>query len=68
MHNNNIDAMNSQQGVIKHKKSLVKTAMPKKLLIDRLLAEFASVNDAESRIERVFNERELVEKHRLLRT
>jgi len=68
MHNNNIDALNSQQGVIKHKKSLVKTAMPKKLLIDRLLAEFSSVNDAESRIERVFNERERVEKHRLLRT
>jgi hypothetical protein len=68
MHNNSIDALNSQQGVIKHHKSYVKTAMPKKTLLERLRSEFATVNDVESRLNRAFNERERIEKHRLTRT
>lgn len=67
MHNNNIDALNSQQGVIKHRTSYVKAAMPKRDLIDRLRAEFSTVSDFNDRIDRVFNDRERIEKHRLTR-
>ncbi|QOI90187.1 hypothetical protein QKU58_gp144 [Pyramimonas orientalis virus] len=68
MGNNEIDELNSKDGVIKYKKSYVKEHLSQKLIREKLLEQFNSTIDAEEKINKVFKERDKVEVLRLKRT
>lgn len=67
MSSNEIDELNSKDGVIKYKKSFVKQHLNQKQLIEKLQKEFATTENADEKINNIFKNREKVEKMRLLR-
>jgi len=68
MGSNEIDELNSKDGIIKYKKSYVKAHLTQKQIKEKLLEQFNSLDDAEERINNVFKNREKVEKLRLKRS
>ena len=69
MSNNEIDELNSKDGIIKYKKSFVKESLTQKQIRERLLEQFRTTDTlAEEKINRVFKDREKIEKLRLKRT
>lgn len=67
MTSNEIDELNSKDGIIKYKKSYVKEHLSQKQIIHKLQDVFKNIDDAEERINNVFKNRDKVEKMRLLR-
>ena len=68
MGSNEIDELNSKDGIIKYKKSYVKEPLTQKQIKIKLLEQFNSFEDAEERINNVFKNRDKVEKLRLKRS
>jgi len=68
MSSNSIDELNTREGVLKYKKSMVKSTVTQKELISRLQKEFAHIQNAEEKIVKVFKDREKIEKIKLLRS
>jgi hypothetical protein len=67
MTQNEIDELNSKEGIVKFKKSSVKKPYSQKELIQRLKSEFESVEDAEQKIRDIFyKNRERLEKTKLI--
>lgn len=67
MTQNEIDELNSKEGIVKFKKSSVKKPYSQKELIHRLKSEFESVEDAEQKIRDIFyKNRERLEKTKLI--
>lgn len=65
---NEIDELNSKDGIIKYKKSYVKEPLTQKQMKQKLLEQFKFMEDAEERINNVFKNRNKVEVLRLKRT
>lgn len=68
MGSNEIDELNSKDGIIKYKKSYVKEPLTQKQIKEKLLEQFNNLDDAEERINNVFKNREKVERLRLKRS
>lgn len=68
MGSNEIDELNSKDGIIKYKKSYVKQSLTQRQIKEKLLEQFNILDDAEERINNVFKNREKVEKLRLKRS
>ena len=68
MSTNEIDELNSKDGIIKYKKSFVKEPLTQKQIKQKLLEQFNTMDDAEERINNVFKNRDKVEKLRLKRS
>lgn len=68
MRNNEIDELNSREGIIKSKTTMVKTSLTQKALQQRILHAFGSDGQAEQKVKDIFENRERVEKHRLTRS
>jgi hypothetical protein len=64
---NEIDELNSREGVIKYKKSFIKETMTQKQIIQKLKDEFKNIEDAGDKISKVFKDRQRVEIIKLLR-
>lgn len=65
MTHNEIDELNSSNGIIKSKKRSVKKPINQKDIIQKLREEFNAVNDAEQKIVDIFKNRERTEKTHL---
>ena len=59
---NEIDELNSREGIIKYKKSLKKAPLTQKQMIERLKEQFQSINDVDERLNKVFKDREKIPK------
>lgn len=68
MRNNEIDELNSREGIIKSKTTMVKTSLTQKALQQRIMQAFGSDGQAAQKVRDIFENRERVEKHRLTRT
>jgi hypothetical protein len=68
MGNNEIDELNSKDGIIKYKKSFVKEPLTQKQIIGKLLDQFRNIENAEDKINKVFKDRERIERLRLKRS
>lgn len=68
MSTNEIDELNSKDGIIKYKKSYVKEPLTQKQMKQKLLEQFKFMEDAEERINNVFKNRNKVEVLRLKRS
>lgn len=68
MSSNEIDELNSKDGIIKYKRSYVKQPLTQKEIKTKLLEQFNNFEDAEERINNVFKNREKIEKLRLKRS
>jgi hypothetical protein len=67
MTQNEIDELNSKEGIVRFKKSSVKKPYSQKELINRLKSEFESVTDAEQKIRDIFyKNRERLERTKLI--
>lgn len=62
MGSNEIDELNSREGIIKYKKSLVMAPLTQKKVIERLKEQFQSITDVDDRLNKVFKDREKVPK------
>jgi len=67
MSKNEIDELNSKDGVIKYKKSMVKSPLTQKILKDQLYEKFGSADELKKALDKIFKEREKVEKQSLKR-
>lgn len=67
MSKNDIDELNSKDGVIKYKKSMVKSPLTQKMLKDQLYEKFGSADELKKALDKIFKEREKVEKQSLKR-
>lgn len=68
MKNNQIDELNSREGIIKSKTSMVKTSLSQKALQQRIMEVFGTDGQVEEKVKSIFENRQRVEKHRLTRT
>lgn len=68
MGSNEIDELNSKDGIIQYKKSYVKAKLNQRQIKEKLLQQFNNLEDAEERINKVFKDREKVERLRLKRS
>lgn len=68
MGSNEIDELNSKDGIIKYKKSFVKEPLTQKQIRAKLLEQFRHIENAEDKINKVFKDREKIEKLRLKRS
>lgn len=66
MSKNDIDELNSKDGVIKYKKSMVKSPLTQKILKEQLYEKFGST-ELKKALDKIFKEREKVEKQSLKR-
>ena len=62
MNMNEIDELNSREGIIKYRKSLVMAPLTQKKMIERLKEQFQSITDVDERLNKVFKDREKVPK------
>lgn len=62
MGNNEIDELNSKDGIIKYKRSYVKEPLSHKTIMNRLIDQFNNSPDAAEKIKRVFVDRNKIEK------
>ena len=67
MAKNDIDELNSKDGVIKYKKSMVKSPLTQKMLKEQLYEKFGSADELKKALDKIFKEREKVEKQSLKR-
>lgn len=67
MSKNDIDELNSKDGIIKYKKSLVKSPLTQKMLKEQLYEKFGNAEDLKKALDKIFKEREKVEKQSLKR-
>tara|TARA_B110000037_G_scaffold221874_1_gene294391 strand:+ start:17214 stop:17723 length:510 start_codon:yes stop_codon:yes gene_type:complete len=67
MSKNDIDELNSKDGVIKYKKSMVKSPLTHKMLKDQLYEKFGSADEVKKALDKIFKERDKVEKQSLKR-
>ena len=67
MSKNDIDELNSKDGVIKYKKSMVKSPLTQKILKDQLYEKFGSADELKKALDKIFKEREKIEKQSLKR-
>ena len=68
MRNNQIDELNSREGIIKSKTSMVKTSLSQKALQQRIMDVFGTDGQVEQKVKSIFENRERVERHRLTRS
>lgn len=68
MGNNEIDELNSKEGIIKYKKSYVKEPLTHRTIINKLKAQFNNSEEAIEKINKVFKDRGKIEKLCLKRT
>lgn len=68
MRNNEIDELNSREGIIKSKTTMVKTSLTQKALQQRIIQAFGTDGQVEQKVKDIFENRERVEKHRLTRS
>lgn len=68
MRNNEIDELNSREGIIKSKTTMVKTSLTQKALQQRIIQAFGADGQVEQKVKDIFENRERVEKHRLTRS
>ena len=68
MSTNEIDELNSKDGIIKYKKSFVKEQLTQKQIKQKLLEQFNTMDNAEEKINNVFKNRDKVEILRLKRS
>lgn len=68
MSTNSIDELNTREGILKYKKSMVKSSITQKELITKLQKEFANIQNADEKILKVFKDRQKIEKVKLLRS
>ena len=62
MGSNEIDELNSREGIIKYKKSMVKESLNQKKIIEKLREQFKAFTDVDERLNKVFKDREKVPK------
>lgn len=67
MHQNEIDELNSKQGIIRYKTSVVKAPLTTKKIKEELYDKLAQNDQVKSVLDRVFEERDKVEKKSLTR-
>ena len=67
MSKNDIDELNSKDGIIKYKKSMVKSPLTQKMLKEQLYEQFGSADELKQTLDKIFKEREKVEKQSLKR-
>ena len=67
MSKNDIDELNSKDGVIKYKKSMVKSPLTHKMLKEQLYEKFGSADEFKKALDKIFKERDKVEKQSLKR-
>lgn len=67
MHQNDIDELNSKQGIIRYKTSVVKAPLTTKKIKEELYDKLAQNDQVKSVLDRVFEERDKVEKKSLTR-
>ena len=67
MSKNDIDELNSKDGVIKYKKSMVKSPLTQKMLKEQLYEKFGTADELKKALDKIFKEREKVEKQSLKR-
>lgn len=60
MGSNEIDELNSKDGVIKYKKSMVKEPLNQKKIIEKLREQFQAISDVDDRLNNVFKNRNKV--------
>lgn len=60
MGSNEIDELNSKDGVIKYKRSMVKEPLTQKKMIEKLREQFKTIVDVDDRLNNVFKNREKV--------
>ena len=68
MSSNEIDELNSKDGVLRYKKNYVKETLSQKQLIEKLKLEFNEVSNINEKLTKIFKDRPKVEKMRLLRS
>lgn len=68
MSSNEIDELNSKDGVLRYKKNYVKETLSQKQLIEKLKVEFNEVSNINEKLVKIFKDRPKVEKMRLLRS
>ena len=62
MGSNEIDELNSREGIIKYRKSLVMAPLTQKRMIERLKEQFQTITDVDERLNKVFKDREKIPK------
>ena len=68
MGNNEIDELNSKEGIIKYKKSYVKEPLTHRTIMNKLKAQFNNSEEAIEKINKVFKDRGKIEKLSLKRS
>lgn len=68
MSSNEIDELNSKDGVLRYKRNYVKETLSQKQLIEKLKVEFNEVSNLNEKLTKIFKDRPKVEKMRLLRS
>ena len=67
MSENEIDELNSKEGILRYKKNYVKETLSQKQLMEKLRNEFFEVSNLNEKLTKIFKDRPKIEKMRLLR-
>jgi hypothetical protein len=67
MSKNDIDELNSKEGVIKYRKSMVKSPLTQKMIKDQLYEVFGSAEEMKATLDKIFIQRKKIEKESLKR-
>jgi len=67
MSKNEIDELNSKEGIIKYRKSMVKSPLTQKMIKEQLYETFGGAEDLKTTLDKIFIQREKVEKESLKR-
>tara|TARA_B100000405_G_scaffold263171_1_gene199355 strand:- start:4847 stop:5359 length:513 start_codon:yes stop_codon:yes gene_type:complete len=67
MSQNDIDELNSKDGVIRYRKSMIKTPLTQKNIKEKLYSEIASSEDIKAKLDKIFDDRDKIEKESLRR-
>jgi len=67
MSKNEIDELNSKEGVIKYRKSMVKSPLTQKMIKDQLYENFGDAEELKTTLDKIFIQRKKVEKESLKR-
>ena len=67
MSQNEIDELNSKDGIIRYRKSMIKTPLTQKNIKDKLYTEIASSEEMKSKLDKIFDDRAKIEKESLRR-
>ena len=67
MSKNQIDELNSKEGIIKYRKSMVKSPLTSKMIKEKLYETFGNTTDLKASLDNIFVQRKKVEKESLKR-